>query len=211
MLDVDALITAQLRLECKAVSADGPLVRIPGPDPDDIPRCLVLRHSGGYRVLFRGNLAHHICQRITSLPPEVVFGDRQRISAILAEDASVETIWVGRSYVFPRTLTRADCPDAVRVDRGGGARPVYAVHIAGQIVASCESVREDDTAAEAWVQTLPEFRRRGYARQVTAAWGLDLLCQAKIPFYSHNMDNIASQGVACSLGLVPFIDAIAYT
>jgi hypothetical protein len=210
MVDVDALIVAQLRLECKGVS-EGLLVRIPGPDPDDIPRCLVLRHGGGYRVLFRHDLARHIREQIAMLPPEVVFGDRPTIGAILAEDAPVESIWVGRSYIFPGAPSPAHYPDAVRLERGSGARPVYTIRIGGEIVASCESVREDHTAAEAWVQTSPEFRRRGYARQVTAAWAADLLRLGKTPFYSHNMDNLASQGVARSLRLIPFIDGVGYT
>jgi len=69
---------------------------------------------------------------------------------------------------------------------------------------------ENETAAEAWVQTLPEFRRRGYARQVTAAWAHDLLQIGKIPFYSHSMGNVASQGVARSLKLIPFVDSVSY-
>lgn len=211
MLDVDALIAVQLRLECKGVNAEGLLVRILGRDPDDIPRCLALRHSAGYRVLFRDDLAHHLREQIAALPPEVVFGDHLTIGAILAQDTPVEAIWAGRSYIFPNAPAPAEYPDVVRVDRGDGARPVYAVHIAGQIVASCESAREDDAAAEAWVQTVPEFRRRGYARQVTAAWAHDLLQLGKTPFYSHSVDNLASQGVARSLRLRPFIDGVGYT
>jgi hypothetical protein len=210
MLDIKALIVAQLRLECKEVSPEGLLARIPGPNPDDIPRCLVLRHSDGYRVLFRNDLAHHIREQIAMLPPEVVFDNHQAISAILAEDAAVETIWAGRSYIFPSASAPAEYPDTIKLEPIDGARPTYAVRIAGQIVTSCESVREDDTAAEAWVQTLPEFRRRGYARQVTAAWAHDLLQLGKIPFYSHSMGNLASQGVARSLQLIPFIDGVGY-
>jgi predicted GNAT family acetyltransferase len=33
----------------------------------------------------------------------------------------------------------------------------------------CVSARESPAAAEAWVATIPEFRRRGYARRVTTA------------------------------------------
>jgi predicted GNAT family acetyltransferase len=208
-MDVNVLIETQLRLECKGTNAEGLLARIPGPDPDDIPRCLVLRHNSGYRVLFRHDLAFHIRERIATLPPEVVFDDRQMISAVLAEDVPVESIWIGRSYIFPSAPAPAEYPDVVRLDRDG-ARSVYAIRIDDQIVASCESAREDDAAAEAWVQTLPEFRRRGYARQVTAAWAHDLMGQGKIPFYSHNIDNLASQGVARSLGLIPFIDGVGY-
>jgi hypothetical protein len=210
MIDVNALIEIQLRLECKGVNAEGLLVRIPGPDPDDIPRCLVVRHRDGYQVLFRHDLSRDTRARIAMLPPQVIFSDRATIRQILVADAPVETIWTGRSYVFPNTPTSADYPDAVRLDRASGARPVYAVQVADRIVATCESARENETAAEAWVQTLPEFRRRGYARQVTAAWALDLRNHGKIPFYSHSRDNVASQGVARSLQLIPFIDSVGY-
>ena len=59
--------------------------------------------------------------------------------------------------------------------------------------------------------TLPEFRRRGYARQVTAAWAHDIQQQDKVPFYSHRLSNLASQAVARSLGLIPFQTAVAYS
>jgi GNAT acetyltransferase len=211
MIDANALIEMQLRLECKGLDAEGLLIRIPGPDPDDIPRCLVVRHLDTYRVLFRHDLSRHIRERVAMLPPEMVFGDHEAVKQVLADDAPVEAIWTGRSYIFPSILARADYPDTVRLDRATNTQPVYAVRVADQIVATCESVRENDAAAEAWVQTLPGFRRRGYARQVTAAWAQGVLDQGKTPFYSHSLDNLASQGVARSLGLVPFIDAIAYT
>jgi hypothetical protein len=44
----------------------------------------------------------------------------------------------------------------------------------------------------------------------TAAWAHDLLPLGKIPFYGHNADNLASQGVARSLRLLPFIDGVGY-
>ena len=38
--------------------------------------------------------------------------------------------------------------------------------------------------------------RRGLAKQVTAAWAAHAWAQGKLPFYSHRMDNLASEGVA---------------
>ncbi len=72
------------------------------------------------------------------------------------------------------------------------------------------SVRENDRCAEAWVWTLPEFQRRGYARQVTSAWARDLQVQDKVPFYSHRVSNLASAAAARSLELVRFVTATAY-
>jgi predicted GNAT family acetyltransferase len=75
----------------------------------------------------------------------------------------------------------------------------------------CVSSRENEVAAEAWVETRPEHRRRGLARQVTAAWGHDLRRRGKIPFYSHRLENSASQAVARSLGLRQWKTEVAYS
>jgi predicted GNAT family acetyltransferase len=88
--------------------------------------------------------------------------------------------------------------------------PVFAIVEDGRIVSSCLSARENDSAGEAWVRTLPAHRRRGYAREVTAAWGADLARQGKIAFYSHRVDNPASAAVARSLGLDAFTHDIGF-
>jgi predicted GNAT family acetyltransferase len=80
----------------------------------------------------------------------------------------------------------------------------------GQIVSTCQSSRENDLAGEAWVRTLESYRRRGYARQVTAAWGSWLRQHGKTPYYSHRWDNLASQAVAQSLGLIQYIADAGY-
>jgi predicted GNAT family acetyltransferase len=74
-----------------------------------------------------------------------------------------------------------------------------------------QSSRENESAAEAWVRTLPAYRRRGLARRVTAAWATHAWAQGKVPFYSHRMDNLASQRAARTLGLAPFIVDAAYS
>jgi predicted GNAT family acetyltransferase len=87
---------------------------------------------------------------------------------------------------------------------------IFAVFVDNHIASACVSSREDERAAEAWVQTSETFRRRGYASQVTAAWADNLQRQGKIPFYSHRSANKALEGVARKLDLVRFIDDVAY-
>ncbi|HEX8682366.1 MAG TPA: GNAT family N-acetyltransferase [Ardenticatenaceae bacterium] len=129
-------------------------------------------------------------------------------------------IFSGKSYTFPNTLTPADYPDVTPWNESHRSLPGHiqmggpSTHLIiadGQIASACESSRENHKAGEAWVQTSPHFRRRGYARQVTAAWARYLQQQGKIPLYSHQWDNAASEAVARSLGLVPFITFVAYT
>lgn len=80
----------------------------------------------------------------------------------------------------------------------------------GVVVATCESARESELAAEAWVRTVPAARGQGHATRVTAAWALDARRRGKIPFYSHNRANVASAGVARALGLIPFLEDVGY-
>ncbi len=86
----------------------------------------------------------------------------------------------------------------------------FAIVVDGLVVATCESSRESELAAEAWVRTLPAARGQGYATRVTAAWALDARHRGKIPFYSHQRANAASAGVARALGLIPFLEDIGY-
>ena len=68
-------------------------------------------------------------------------------------------------------------------------------------VSVCRSARITEAAHEAGVETLPEFRGRGYAAKVTDAWARDVLALGGIPLYSTSWENNASQAVARKLNL----------
>ena len=217
------LINTHLELECIGVNSDGLLVRIPGPNPDDIARFYIAQHEGGYSAYFRHDLPRSIREQISVLTLETAFSDHDTVTHILAQDAPCADMYIGRSYIFPETLTPDGYPDAIRLNETHQAlieqydprvrvsrRAVYAIIVDGQIASTCESSRENSVSAEAWVRTKPEFRRRGFACQVTAAWAHNLQKQGKLPFYSHKCDNLASQSVAHGLGLVQYIADVGY-
>ncbi len=223
-MDAIALIRIHLELECIGVDARGLLSRLPCPNPDDIPRFYVARHPAGYVAYCRHDLPPRLREALGALPPECAFTERDTVERILALTGSGDGIWRGKSYIFPDTLTPDLYPDAVLLDADRhrpawqeydpgtrlAGRRVYAILVGDRIAATCESSRENDVSAEAWVRTTPEFRRRGYARQVTAVWAHDLQRRGKIPFYSHKWDNLASRGVAHSLGLIQYIEDVGY-
>jgi predicted GNAT family acetyltransferase len=72
------------------------------------------------------------------------------------------------------------------------------------------SVRENAAAAEVAVETAALFRRRGYGRQVTAAWAYHVMGLGKVAFYSYADENTVSQALARSLGVVQFSSVAAY-
>ncbi len=72
-----------------------------------------------------------------------------------------------------------------------------------QVVALCHSSRLTARAAEAGVWTHPDFRGRGRASSVTAAWADHPGLGDRVRFYSTSTDNHASRGVAARLGLRP--------
>lgn len=79
--------------------------------------------------------------------------------------------------------------------------PCAAVIRDKQAVCVCRSVRISRWAAEAGIETLPDYRGRGYAGQAAAAWAKAVRQLGKIPLYSTSWDNLASQRVAQKLGL----------
>jgi len=65
-------------------------------------------------------------------------------------------------------------------------------------------VRVTPVAYEVGVETAPEFRGRGYAAPVVAAWARVVREAGRIPLYSTSWENTASQAVARKLGLVQY-------
>lgn len=141
-----------------------------------------------------------------------------RYESILAGNAPVQRIWSGPAFHClanlptdsrPVHVTDANAeilgrflspwlPDVVT------AQPLFALTVNGDAVAVCASVRITDAAHEAGVETVPEYRGRGYAGAVVSAWAAAVRRAGAEPLYSTSWQNVASQSVARMLGLRQF-------
>ena len=188
------------------------------------PRLFVGRTLHGDTARFGATLPEAVAQRLAALLERepLPAGDlraplqaNDALHEVLAAHAPVAAHGGGPAYTFPAAL--AQPAGVVRVtddnvallkdtfprfvDNPAARRDCLAVVRNGAAVAVCLSSRSGPRAIEAEVETLPEFRGRGYAVAVTAAWGLLVRAAGVIPLYSTSWENVASQGVARRLGL----------
>ena len=154
--------------------------------------------------------------RGADLSPEPVAMDALREA--LSQHAPVTREAGGPAYWFPASiavpshviqLTDANrdlARDTFRwlYDDLPGWAPGFAVVEDGLAVSVCYSSRNGVDAAEAGVDTLPDYRGRGHAGAVTAAWSAAIRASGRIPLYSTAWDNLASHAVARRLGLVMY-------
>lgn len=84
------------------------------------------------------------------------------------------------------------------------ASPIVAVLEDGRAVSVCFCARKASFAAEAGLETAPQFRGRGLGSRVTAAWALAMRASGRTPLYSSSWSNHASLAVARKLGLIPY-------
>ena len=223
-MDVIQLIEAQFEIERIGFDEQGLLVRAPGPSPDDLARVYVFQHRGGHTLYFRHDVPPGIRQRISDLGPGKVFRNQEIVKALLAYHGPCDDVFRRQTYLFPGTIGPSQFPDAVCLTEAHRPlieqyhpgmnvteRVAYAVIRDEMIVSTCLSIRENERAGEAYTYTVPKYRRQGYGRQVTAAWGHHLKRQGKIAFYGHALENVASRCIAQSLRLKPCYISVVYS
>lgn len=203
----------------------GRMLRSNSPDALPAPRLLLGRTASSNVFRLGHQVPEALASRLTGIiEREPVNSDLRASPAGLdalrsemAAHAPIEREGGGPAYRFPDALTRSheviavSAPNNAHVARDTfpwvlepGWQPCFAVVRDGVAVSVCFSSRLGRQAAEAGVETLPEFRGRGYAAAVTSAWGEAIRRMGLIPLYSTSWDNRASQGVAHRVGLIMF-------
>ncbi len=200
----------------------GDLLAINEPDGRTAPRLFLGRTATGNRWHLRHDLPADLRDELARIlatepiatdlaaPP----GTAAALRAALAAHAPLVNEWGGPAWYFPDVLPVAETQTVVLTDAAplqrtfpgwaadfATSQPGAAILHDDKAVAVCFSARTSADAAEAGVNTLPEWRGRGYARAVVAAWAGAVRAAGRIPLYSTSWDNAASRGVARGLDL----------
>ena len=221
-LQVDALFTHD---------ANGRILYVNEPDGDRAPHFFLGRTREGNIWRCRDDMADGTVRELERLASEEPVRDDLRAEprnmdaflAALRADQEIVSSWSGPAYRFPDELplqatititrmTRSDLRllrlmswDLDETARGfEGREPIMAVIENGAAISLCHSARLTDQAAEAGIETLKAYRGCGYATAVVAGWAHAIRATGRIPLYSTSWDNLASQAVACKLGLVQY-------
>ena len=204
-------------------NADGRLRCDNEPGDPIAPRFFLGRTPGGNLWRLRHDLPDDLVQALDRLcraepvradlaPPPQSY---DAIRAALAAHAPLASEYRGPAYRAPTDIPLL--PGAVLVTQASiqvlepwfvdllpewnARQPVAAVIEQGIAVAVCFCARITDHAAEAGVETIPAFRRRGYAAAAVATWAAEIRRRGLLPLYSTSWGNLASQGVARKLGM----------
>ncbi len=215
------LIALQVALEYR-VTGPGLIEHYPG--STERAAVAVYRRKDEYDIFVDIQLSEEIRIRVLALDPELAFTRPEELASVIGPGRSSRLTFSGEACAFSHVPSRSWFPKAQIVrpehlasiqaeqpELAASLRPsvdsgnvVAGVFECGKLVSVCESVRENGSAAEAWVRTLPEHRRRGYALHAVASWAAELMKAGKVPFYSYESRNKASQALARKLGLEPF-------
>ncbi len=207
-------------------NADSRLLFInePGGTNAPAPRLFLGRTRAGNLWRFRTDLSENLCQELNALcveepPMDVELNepprDPETYVRLLEHDAPVQEVTSGPAYRFsqyelPSKPILAVTEKNAEILQGGfeelipelaSWQPFVALIEENRAVSVCRSVRITSEAHEAGVETLPDFRGKGYAGVVTAEWARFVRGVGAIPLYSTSWENLASQAVARKLRL----------
>jgi len=203
---------------------DGRIVRTNEPGGTSAPRFFLGRTCDGNVWRLRNDLPARLAREMAATASkEPVTTDLrsapvyyERYCDLLRVQREIRSIYAGPAYVFPAEITlpgkvvRIRAANSVLLQRGFGAAaaeqfearaPCVAVVEEGMAVSICFCSRITPRVAEAGVETLEPYRRRGFAARAVAGWALAVQARGRLPLYSTSWENRASQAVAEKLGL----------
>lgn len=165
-----------------------------------------------------------LCRAEPLLPSMATAADEPRNAAairdVLASHAPIPQEYRGPAYQIPDRvrapggvvliseanahLLETHFPGKITSRSGFRFAPIAVAVAQGRAVSICFCSRLTESVAEAGLETAEPFRGRGYAGAAVAGWAAALRQLGRLPLYSTQWRNVASQGVAHKLGAVQY-------
>jgi putative hydrolase of the HAD superfamily len=199
--DARQLIRLQVALEYQ-VDTDG--LFIPFPGSTEQAYYLVYQATNGFEMFFQQNLPAKIRRDLAELGAESAFTRPEAVLKILSGQKPIQRSGPFQVYTFYQL------PNVAGIDAVTRKGNHFEIYDDRKPVSRAWSIRENACCAEVAVETISAYRRRGFARQVTAAWVHAIIQQGKTPFYSHLESNKASRLLARSLGAIEFAQCACF-
>ena len=196
----EELIRLQVGLEYRL--AGNGLIPIPG--STEQARFILYRYPGGFARYYRIDIPLQLHLELGRMDGAQVFQDPESVRRILNAYSICPSAGLFESCSVVHLPQTSDYPDVVQDGK------CFIVRVDGQPVCWAWSERSNEQCAEVAVETLPAFRRRGYARQAVSALAAAEMAKGRVVFYSYKMDNLTSRELARSLGVVHFASCAAF-
>ncbi len=231
---MDDRILMELSAETSSVFDNrGRILHSRSPDRLPPPRLALMCTATSYRVRFGAQVPDDLARELAAIVERerpdgtlTIPADLQaRLRTVLEQQAPIQAEGGGPGYYFPETivvpdhvveiteanldLARDTFPWMLRAFAGWA--PYFAVVADGVVASVCFDARSGPRAAEAGLYTHPDYRGRGYAVDVTRAWGAATRAAGRVPLYSTSWDNLASQAVARKVGLIQYAGDLTWT
>ncbi|MDF2652984.1 MAG: FR47-like family protein [Paenibacillus sp.] len=180
------------------------------------PRFFLGQTNTGRVIRFRNDVPNNLVRDIIQIMDmNDLTKQLANVINVLEKDKGISGFWIGPAYVFNEI--EMDYTDATLVTEENKfclehgfpsllselkfREPCYMVTENNMAVSVCFSARNSDKASEAGVETLEDYRGKGYAVRVASSWAKAILQSQRIPLYSTSWDNYSSQSVAKRLQL----------
>jgi RimJ/RimL family protein N-acetyltransferase len=214
------LLHLQMKLESIGLDGNGRLIPLLI-SVEEFPLFLLAQLNDGKTAChFATSLPEELQAVLMELIPDLQFPNIQEIAVLFERYNVPSNIGHFKTYRFPeryQDMVENDAKPFSKYDAriqafgfGELADTVCAVEQNGMILSACVSSRQDDSSAEAWVMTLPEQRGKGLGSSVVTRWASAIFRAGRIPFYSHEIDNVSSARLAKRLGLFPIFEEIVF-
>ena len=200
-MDTEKLIEINLELE-NEIAENGDLV------PFEANKdCLlyISKHKNGFLIYFNYSVPQSIREVLSKISPEVLIQEEEIVKGIFRDFIPCKKISTFVSCYFTHTPSPDEFPDVKQENN------LFVIRKNNKNISSAWAQEENEHAIELAVETLSDYQKRGYGRQVVAACAHNAISKGKIVFYSYEADNMGSSALAKSLGVFQYAESTAFS